>query len=68
MIYISIKVIPPKILKEYEKEAEKIIRDRKYEKWYYGYACNNHLYNNWNNKIKKYIGEDIVKDRITHGA
>jgi hypothetical protein len=28
---------------------------------------NNYMDNNWNN-IKKYIGENIVKNRITHGA
>ena len=36
LIYISIKIIPQRILKECEKEAEKIIIDGKYKKWYYG--------------------------------
>ena len=36
LIYISIKIIPQSILKECEKEAEKIIIDGKYKKWYYG--------------------------------
>ena len=36
LIYVSIKIIPENILEECKKEANKIIIDGKYKRWYYG--------------------------------
>ncbi|MDR1148842.1 MAG: DUF1232 domain-containing protein [Spirochaetaceae bacterium] len=36
LIYLSIIIIPKNIFEECKEEAEKIIIDRKYKRWYYG--------------------------------
>jgi uncharacterized membrane protein YkvA (DUF1232 family) len=36
LIYVSIKIIPEKILEECKEEAKEIIIDGKNKKWYYG--------------------------------
>jgi uncharacterized membrane protein YkvA (DUF1232 family) len=36
LIYVSIKIIPKNILEECKEEADKMIIDGKYKRWYYG--------------------------------